>query len=77
MYFYRHDGIGEGELAGAVAAQFERADSHPSLTADGARCAYASKQIGGFTPLVVVAVPDSRIWLSTTGSRQRLSRWAE
>jgi hypothetical protein len=31
---------------------FERADSHPSLTSDGAVCAYVSKQVGGFTPLV-------------------------
>lgn len=54
LFFYRHDGIGQGELAGSVPAQFERADSHATLTADGTLCAYASKQVGGFTPLVNV-----------------------
>ena len=52
IYLYRHDAVGKGELASSIPALFERADSHPSLTSDGARCAYASKQIGGFTPLV-------------------------
>jgi Tol biopolymer transport system component len=52
IYFYRHDVAGKGELVGTIPAQFERADSHPSLTADSGTCAYASKQIGGFTPLV-------------------------
>jgi dipeptidyl aminopeptidase/acylaminoacyl peptidase len=52
LYFYRHDGVGKGELTGSIPALFERADSHPSLTSDGAVCAYASKQVGGFTPLV-------------------------
>ncbi len=52
IYFYRHDAVGNGELAGTIPASFERADSHPSLTSDGALCAYASKQVGGFTPLV-------------------------
>jgi len=52
LYFYRHDGVGNGEPAGSVPALFERADSHPSLTSDGGLCAYASKQVGGFTPLV-------------------------
>lgn len=54
LYFYRHDGAGQGELTGSVPAEFERADSHPTLTSDGAQCAYASKQVGGFTPLVNV-----------------------
>jgi Tol biopolymer transport system component len=52
VYIYRHDAVGNGELAGSIPALFERADSHPSLTSDGGICAYASKQIGGFTPLV-------------------------
>jgi Tol biopolymer transport system component len=52
IYFYRLDVAGNGELAGSIPALFERADSHPSLTSDGCICAYASKQIGGFTPLV-------------------------
>ena len=60
IYFYRHDSVGKGEPAGSIPALFERADSHPSLTSDGSTCAYASKQIGGFTPLV-------NLW-SLTGS---------
>lgn len=52
LYFYRHDGVGRGEVAGTATPQFERADSHPSLTADGTSCAYASKQVGGFSPLI-------------------------
>ncbi|MBS0262179.1 MAG: PD40 domain-containing protein [Planctomycetes bacterium] len=50
VYFYRHDGERTGELNGSVPAQFERADSRPSLTVDGRLCAHASKQVGGFTP---------------------------
>jgi hypothetical protein len=52
LYLYRHDSIGEGKLVESVPALHERADSHPSLTSDGAVCVYASKQVGGFTPLV-------------------------
>src|SRR5262245_11971340 len=52
LYLYRHDGAGKGEPAGSIRPLNERADSHPSLSADGAVCAYASKQTGGFTPLI-------------------------
>ncbi len=52
LYFYRHDSIGDGKISGTVPALFERADSHPALTTDGAVCVYASKQVGGFTPLI-------------------------
>jgi len=52
IYFYRHDGVESGKIVGTVPALAERADSHPSLAAGGTICAYASKQVGGFTPLV-------------------------
>jgi Tol biopolymer transport system component len=52
VYFYEHDGLGQGRLLDAVPAVFERADYHPSLTADGAICAYAAKQVGGFPGLI-------------------------
>src|SRR5437870_1485327 len=52
LYFYRPDAVGNGELSESVPALHERADSHPALTTDGAVCAYASKQVGGFTPLI-------------------------
>ncbi len=52
LFLYRHDGIGKGEPAGVIPPLNERADSHPTLTADGTVCAYASKQTGGFTPLI-------------------------
>jgi Tol biopolymer transport system component len=52
LFLYRHDGIGKGELTGSIPPLNERADSHPALSADGAVCAYASKQTGGFTPLI-------------------------
>src|SRR5262249_44701889 len=50
LYVYRHDGVGEGEIVAAVPTSFERGDTHPSLTADGAFCLYTSKQVGGFSP---------------------------
>ena len=52
LYIYRHDGLANGELIQAIPFQNERADSHPALTGDGTLCAYASKQTGGFTPLI-------------------------
>jgi Tol biopolymer transport system component len=52
LLLYRHDGLGKGEPAGTIPPLNERADSHPALTADGTVCAYASKQTGGFTPLI-------------------------
>jgi Tol biopolymer transport system component len=52
LFLYRHDGVGKGEPAGSIPPQSERADSHPALGTDGFVCAYASKQTGGFTPLV-------------------------
>jgi hypothetical protein len=52
LFLYRHDGIGKGELTGSIPPLNERADSHPALGADGVVCAYASKQTGGFTPLI-------------------------
>jgi hypothetical protein len=52
LFLYRHDGAGNGESAGSIPPLTERADSHPALSADGALCAYASKQTGGFTPLI-------------------------
>jgi Tol biopolymer transport system component len=48
LYFYEHDGVSQGRLLDPIPTAFERADYHPSLTADGAVCAYAAKQVGGF-----------------------------
>jgi Tol biopolymer transport system component len=50
LYLYRHDGAGEGKIVTTFPTSFERGDTHPSLTADGAFCLYASKQVGGFSP---------------------------
>jgi Tol biopolymer transport system component len=50
LYLYRHDGVGEGSIVAAVPTTFERGDTHPSLTANGALCLYTSKQVGGFSP---------------------------
>jgi hypothetical protein len=52
LFLYRHDGLATGELAGTIPPLNERADSHPALNSDGTVCAYASKQTGGFTPLI-------------------------
>src|SRR5262245_7358112 len=52
LFLYRHDGVGKGEAVGSIPPLNERADSHPALSADGTVCAYASKQTGGFTPLI-------------------------
>jgi hypothetical protein len=52
LFLYRHDGASQGALAGSIPVLHERADSHPALTADGTICVYASKQVGGFTPLI-------------------------
>lgn len=52
LYVYRHDGVGQAEMVAAVPPSFERGDTHASLTADGKRCLYTSKQVGGFGPLI-------------------------
>ena len=52
LYFYEHDGVGKGKIGTTVPPEFERSDAHPSLTNRSALCVYASKQVGGFTPLV-------------------------
>lgn len=50
LYLYRHDGLGNGSMLAAVPPAFERGDTRPSLSADGALCLYTSKQVGGFSP---------------------------
>jgi hypothetical protein len=52
IFIYRHDGLGTGKLTGSIPFENERADSHPALAGDGSVCACASKQTGGFTPLI-------------------------
>jgi Tol biopolymer transport system component len=61
LFFYRHDGKGASEPAGGIPAQFERADSHPTLTSEGRLCAHASKQVGGFTPQINFWEPRSNL----------------
>jgi hypothetical protein len=50
LYFYRHDGTVDGRIVAKVPAAFERGDTHPSLTSDGALCLFTAKQVGGFPP---------------------------
>ncbi|MFN9374988.1 MAG: TolB family protein [Planctomycetaceae bacterium] len=52
VYFYRHDGVSQGELLPGPPQQPERSDTHSSLTADGTICLSTSKQVGGFGPRV-------------------------
>src|SRR5262249_48699097 len=42
IFFYEHDGIGEGKMAGKVGTQrnVASAEGHPSLSADGRFCAF-------------------------------------
>jgi WD40-like Beta Propeller Repeat len=54
LYSYEHDGVRTGTLRQRVPAEFERSDTHSTLSANGHLCAYAAKQVGGFTPLVIL-----------------------
>ncbi|HWB14046.1 MAG TPA: hypothetical protein VG826_32770 [Pirellulales bacterium] len=54
LYLYRHDGAGDGKIVAEFPTTFERGDTHPSLTGDGAFCLYTSKQVGGFSPQLVL-----------------------
>ena len=47
IYFYEHDGIGQGRIIGSIPTTEETADYHPSLTPRGLVCAHASKRVGG------------------------------
>lgn len=45
IYFYEHDGVGQGKLVEgpALEPKRSRSDHHPSLSADGRYCAFASQ----------------------------------
>src|SRR5262245_30958838 len=43
IYFYEHDGVGEGKVVGRIPTVNLRSDSHPSLSRDGRYCAFASE----------------------------------
>lgn len=50
LYFYRHDGAGEGRIVASAPPAFESSDTNAALTGDGALCLYTGKQVGGFPP---------------------------
>jgi len=43
VYFYEHDGVGDGKIVGSIDAVNQRSDYHPSLSHDGRFCAFASE----------------------------------
>ena len=43
IFFYEHDGVAQGRIVGSVPPSIDTGDYHPSLTADGAICAHASR----------------------------------
>ena len=43
VYFYQHDGVGEGKLIEGIPTIAKRSDYHPSLSRDGRLCAFASE----------------------------------
>jgi Tol biopolymer transport system component len=43
VYFYEHDGASQGKVVGSIETANMRSDSHPSLSADGRLCAFASE----------------------------------
>src|SRR5438552_3353929 len=44
VYFYEHDGVGDGKIVGSIDAVNQRSDYHPSLSHDGRWCAFASER---------------------------------
>lgn len=44
IYFYHHDGQSLGKKVGEVTVSGKRSDYHPSLSADGRWCAFASEE---------------------------------
>lgn len=43
IYFYEHDGVASGKIAGSIEAVDMRSDYRPSLSHDGRYCAFASE----------------------------------
>src|SRR5438874_1723134 len=43
IYFYEHDGVGQGKIVGSIPTVNLRSDYHPSLSLDGRYCAFASE----------------------------------
>jgi Tol biopolymer transport system component len=43
VYFYEHDGVGQGKIVGSIPTVTNRSDHHPSLSLDGRHCAFASE----------------------------------
>jgi hypothetical protein len=48
VYFYEHDGVGDGKLLGSIDSvtkgiNFTRSDMHPTLTADGRYCTFSAQ----------------------------------
>ncbi len=43
IYFYEHDGIGQGKVVGSIPTVNNRSDYHPALSLDGRYCAFASE----------------------------------
>jgi Tol biopolymer transport system component len=43
IYFYEHDGVSQGKIIGSIDTVTNRSDSHPSLSADGRYCVFASE----------------------------------
>jgi hypothetical protein len=52
VYFYEHDGVGQGRIVGSIPPTDNAADYHPALGAGGAVCAHTQKKGGGFAGLV-------------------------
>lgn len=44
IYFYEHDGVANGKVVGSVDTVNQRSDYHPSLSADGRYCVFASEK---------------------------------
>lgn len=46
VYFYSHDGVGQGTAAGSIPPGTTRSDHRPSLTPGGKLCAWTSEVVG-------------------------------
>lgn len=43
IYFYEHDGVGQGKIVGSIPTVNQRSDYHPALSQDGRYCALAAE----------------------------------
>lgn len=91
VYFYEHDGVSQGRIAGTIETGNKQSDTHASLSADGRLCAIAHEAENQVSQIFVWDAgaekfldlpqlndtPHAQLWptLSADGRRLVLAAW--